>query len=114
MKKVLFIVVVALFGCMPLVAFSEDSASKDHSMMGKKMMMPCLMCRQMVATSDGIIVMAGNKLLKYDKNLKLIKETEIPMDTGSMEKMMQMRKKCMGKDSTQEKSAKEGAEETHH
>lgn len=112
MKKVLFIITVALFGCIPLVAFSEDTASKNESMMGKKMMMPCLMSKQIVATNDGLIVMTGNKLLKYDKNLKLIKEAEIPMDTSTMEKMMQMRKKGMRKGSMQEGPAKEGAIDT--
>lgn len=55
MKKVFFIITIIVFACIPLVAFSEDSASGDHSMMGKKKMMPCLMTKQMIATSDGLI-----------------------------------------------------------
>jgi hypothetical protein len=42
------------------------------------MMMKSAIEKEMVATEDGnIVVMAGNKLMKYDKNLNLLKETEI-------------------------------------
>jgi len=53
----------------------------------------CPMCRMMmhkcvVATSDGgIVVMIGNKLTKYDKNLNLVKEAEIKIDMEAMKKM---------------------------
>ena len=114
MKKFVFIVIVVLFGCIPLVAFSGDSAPKSHKMMSKKMMGCCMMNKQMISTSDGLIVMTGNKLLKYDKDLILIKEVEIPMDTRCMEKMMQMKKECMSKDLMQEAPAKEESKETHH
>jgi hypothetical protein len=43
---------------------------------------------KMVATTDhGVVVMVGNKLYKYDRNLRLIKEQEIkinPKDFGIM------------------------------
>lgn len=36
------------------------------------------MCTKMEATSDGgVIILMGNRLLKYDANLKLVKEAEI-------------------------------------
>jgi hypothetical protein len=57
--------------------------------MKKGMMCPMhcgMMMKKMIATSDGgVIVMAGKKLIKYDKDLNLVKEVEIKMD---MEKMM--------------------------
>jgi hypothetical protein len=62
-----------------------------HMMMGK-MMMSC----QMVAMPDGdVVVMMGTKLTKYDKNLAVIKEVEMKVDTDAMmKKMMDMCAKC--------------------
>jgi hypothetical protein len=45
------------------------------------------MGKEMVATSDGgIIVLVGNKLYKYDKDLNLKKEVELKIDKQMMEK----------------------------
>ena len=69
-------------------------------MMGKEMMMHGMMMQMMeksvVPTSaGGVIVMTANKLIKYDKDLALIKEVEIPMDMAGMNKMMKtMMEKC--------------------
>ena len=53
-----------------------------------------MMAKQMVATGDGgIIVLTGNKLLKYDKDLNLIKEVEIKMDMKMMRKCWRHMKK---------------------
>ena len=39
----------------------------------------------MVATGDGgVIVLAGNKLMKYDADLGLVKEVEVKMPMGPM------------------------------
>jgi len=39
------------------------------------MMMESMMAKSITATGDGdIVVMAGDKLIKYDKNLNLVKE----------------------------------------
>ena len=58
------------------------------------------MQKQMVATSDGgVIVMAGHKLFKYDKDLNLVKEVELKtrveltFDAGSMQDMMKSMKR---------------------
>ncbi len=64
-----------------------------------------MMKKEMVATSDGgVIVMVGNKLLKYDKDLNLKKEAELKMDAEAMHQMMgkcpmcqKMREECKGK-----------------
>jgi hypothetical protein len=40
--------------------------------------MPCAMCSKMVASGNGgVIILTGNRLLKYDANLNLVKEIEI-------------------------------------
>ena len=70
-------------------------------MMGMCPMMKSMMERSVVATSDGgVIVVMGNKLTKYDKNLNVTKEVELEMDMGDMQKMMEnMKGMCpmMGK-----------------
>ncbi len=57
-------------------------------MQGKRMMgCPCAMMgkTQMVATEDGgVIVLVGNKLMKYGADLGLVKEVEVKMPMGSM------------------------------
>ena len=59
-------------------------------------MMSSMMGKSMVGTSDGgVIVLAGNKLVKYDKDLNVVKEVEVKMDMEGMQKnMMDMMKNC--------------------
>ena len=48
----------------------------------------------MVATKDGgVVVMVGNKLFKYDRNLNLVKETEIKIDFMAMKK--EFKERCL-------------------
>ncbi len=57
------------------------------------------MCNaSMVATPEGgVIVMIGNKLTKYDKNLEVVKEVEIKIDWESWRKaMLEHRRMMMG------------------
>lgn len=99
-----------LFGLLLIVSFSLALAQKNKEvpekdamkcdMMSKdmlsdmRMMRPMMMANNMVATSDGgFVVLVGNKLKKYDKNLVLQKEVEIDMD-GGMRKAMKMQGKC--------------------
>jgi hypothetical protein len=60
------------------------------------MMMKMMGERSLAATSDGgVVILSGNKLSKYDKNLTLVKEVEVTMDASGMEKMMaDMKEKC--------------------
>jgi hypothetical protein len=60
------------------------------------MMMHGMMQKQMVATSDGgVIVMAGCSLQKYDANLQLVKEVDLKIDIEKIQKHMQeMKKNC--------------------
>src|SRR5512135_3503646 len=114
MKKVVFAVVFAFIFVSNVWAQEQQATEKSepqgmgmmggHKMgdkMGKgmmmhnPMMMKMMMPKQMVASNDGgVIVMAGNKLYKYDKNLNLVKETEIKLDMGDMEKMMAGKPGC--------------------
>lgn len=50
-----------------------------------KMGCPMMGKAQMVATDEGgVIVLSGNKLIKYDADLNLVKEVEVPMPAPSM------------------------------
>ncbi|MFH0753101.1 MAG: hypothetical protein V2A70_00875 [Candidatus Omnitrophota bacterium] len=65
---------------------------QEHGKMGMRPvmgMMKDMMAKSMVASSDGgVIVLVGNKLMKYDKNLALVKEVEIKIDMAAMQKDM--------------------------
>lgn len=100
MKKIM-LAVLAMVLCVSTVAFAEETekgempgisqgASVDNpmgmpmqgmekrcfSMMGKT---------QMVATDEGgVIVLAGNRLMKYDAELNLVKVAELQMPMGPM------------------------------
>lgn len=51
-------------------------------------MMHPLMSRSLVETKDGgIVVMTGNRLMKFDKDLNFIKEVELPADRETIQKM---------------------------
>ena len=102
-KAVLVIVMAFIFGST-VTCFAQMGGKGQGIMMGKCMKgeMTCpkqgcgMMCKKMLATTDGgIVVMMCNKLYKYDKDLNLKKEVEIPMDAEHMKKMM-MKMKGMG------------------
>ena len=62
--------------------------ARSQMMMGsmqRMMMMQALREKAVVPTSDGgIVIVLGNKLTKYDKDLNVVKETEIKVDTEAM------------------------------
>lgn len=125
MKRVIILTTVCLLVAgTGYFAFAADSMMKGKGMMdgndmmqkgmmgqpmmGKAMPMMCpmhmMMCqgvmqKDVVATSDGgAIVMVDNKLLKYDKDLNLVKEVELKIDMKAMQdKMQTMMKECMEK-----------------
>ena len=85
----------------------------DGEMMGCKMMGMCpmmnsMMERSVVVTSDGgVIVVMGNKLTKYDKDLNVVKEVELKTDMEGMQKMMEnMKVTCPMMKSMMEKEEK--------
>jgi hypothetical protein len=72
-----------------------------QGMMGQGMMgqgmMGSMMDKKIVATQDGgIVVWAGNKLIKYDKDLKLVKEVELKIDMAQMKQQMMEDRDKMG------------------
>jgi hypothetical protein len=91
------------------------------AMMGGKMMGMCGMMHPtptIVATSDGgIVVLTGNKLTKYDKNLNVVKEAELKTpEMSEMKKMCPMMGHDMGQGMADDDNTKaEQAEhESHH
>jgi len=51
---------------------------------------------QLLATNDGgVVVMLGNKLYKYDRELKLTREAELKIDAEAMQRLQrQMQNAC--------------------
>jgi hypothetical protein len=131
MKKIItFIFATALIAC-PIIAFAHEHEDKDHEMMEKDMkgrgikheMMMRRMQRSVVATSDGgVVIVAGNKITKYDRNLNVIKEVQLKSD--EMEKMMSEEKsecECHTKNKKSSENAEtktsqnsEADHESHH
>jgi hypothetical protein len=105
MSKVIMLMAVII--SFSAVSFAQDPAQTKAPIMGGGMMSGgmmgsgkgvCMgsmgtmmgMMNNLVATSDGgVVVMIGNKLYKYDKNLNLVKEAEIKVDFRGMQRMME-------------------------
>lgn len=111
MKKIIFVVVlVAFFTATSVISYAQEKGpmmgkEKKGSMKGMHgMMMKKMMTKEIVATGDGgVIVFVGNKLMKYDKDLNLIKEVEIQVDMEAMmKKCRKMIKKCGMKEGSEE------------
>ena len=107
--RTLAVVIVSVLIALSAIAFAQESDEMQGQMMSKEMkgsrmkkhpmgdmMMKKMGDRQMLATEDGgVIIWAGNKLIKYDKDLNLVKEVELEIDSEAMEKMMEkMKEKC--------------------
>lgn len=102
MRKVMVILLLAGFSLYVSPSFADEKMEKgmgkdmtDGGMM-KHMMMKSMMEKSVVATADGgIVVVTGNKIAKYDKDLNLTKEAEIKVDAEAMKKDMEgMMKMC--------------------
>ena len=66
-----------------------EKGGESKGMMGMHGMMKKMMEKSVVATSDGgIVIVTGNKITKYDKDLNVVKEIETKMDIDSMKEMM--------------------------
>ncbi|MCR4337130.1 MAG: hypothetical protein NUV91_04915, partial [Candidatus Omnitrophica bacterium] len=93
---------------------------KHGKMMGMPPMMHGMMESMveksvMIMPDGGVLVVMGNKLSKFDKDLNLIKEVTLTVDTEGMKKMMSdMKEICPmmpekgmdeGKESVEEKGA---------
>ena len=125
MKKTFFVLILTAAAIVgSYVAFAAESGNQDNMMMGGGMMdngggcpmmhggmcrgcwhpMHQMMCRSSLAATEdgGAIVLMGNKLYKYDKDLNLVKETEIKIDWDHWKEMMKKHDQMMG----QEQSSK--------
>lgn len=55
------------------------------SMMNSMMMMQVMREKSIVSTSDGgVLVVIGNQMMKYDKDLNLVKEAELKIDMDKL------------------------------
>jgi len=86
MKKIIiFLMFLTFVSLLPLSLFAEEQASTKPPMMGKMMMMGAMMKKSMDIGPDGsIYVLAGNKLIKYDKDLNLVKQVEVMVGMEGM------------------------------
>ncbi|HOW42412.1 MAG TPA: hypothetical protein P5110_08415 [Candidatus Omnitrophota bacterium] len=107
-QRILMIAVMLLIVLLSFVFAQENTQNQTQTqsqsgmmgqgmmgqgMMNRKMMdrdiMSSMMEKKIVATNDGgVVVWIGNKLFKYDKELKLVKETEIKIDMPKMQEKM--------------------------
>jgi hypothetical protein len=106
MKKIMFILLAAVV-CMSFlsVSFAGDMSGHKGDKKWDKKCQDCPMChmnkmamgeKKLVATQDGgAVLMMGNKLIKYDAQLNIVKEVEIKIDMEAMKKSMEeMRANC--------------------
>ena len=111
MKKLVFMLFAAVV-CMSFlsVSFARDMGEKKWDKKDKG----CHMCpmhkmmmggKELLATQDGgVVLMTGNRLIKYDAQLNIVKETEIKIDMEAMQKAMEeMKKDCPMCNKMQEK-----------
>ncbi len=136
MKKRFFVIsilILLIVASWKSVLYAEDAKEMGmmegmkggewKGMMGGKMMgmhmMKMMMEKSVTPTSDGgVVVVAGNKITKYDRNLNLVNEAEIKMDMEAMGKnMKEMMAQCpmmKGKEKAGETPAEESAPESDH
>jgi hypothetical protein len=92
----------------------REMMSKKMGMMGSCPMMCSMMAPTVTATSDGgIIIVAGNKITKYDAALTMVNEVERKIDREAMQKMMDsMGDLCPMMDKSQMNDVKDDASES--
>ncbi len=105
-KAMLLVLVVVLFVSMPLGSsvFADDSKQAkgtpppmEHEGMGARppamsmdlmqnmMVMQAMREKSVVATSDGgVVVLVSNQMVKYDKDLNVVKEAELKVDVDKL------------------------------
>lgn len=130
LSSILVIVTVLMLSALVLWSADKDlSMGKGMMMdkdMGEAMMGMCpvhgmmamrmMTSRTIVATSDGgVIVYVANKLLKYDKDLNLVKKAAVDIDYQEMLNMVNdMKKNCsvcqMGETKVKERMDKKQAD----
>jgi len=97
MKKVLFVLLAVLISVSFVsMSFARDKGDEKYDKKEQHCPMYKMMGgKELLATQDGgVVLMMGNKLIKYDAQLNLVKEAEIKIDMEAMKKMMEEMKKC--------------------
>lgn len=87
----------------------KDKAGMMGMMEGKGMMGMCQSMMNkpsLVGVSDGVVVLSGKKLYKYDANLNLVKEAEIKIEAMGDGKMCPMCQMMKDKELTKDDSKK--------
>ncbi len=93
----------------------EMMEGKGGMMGGKGMMGMMKMCQSMmnkpsmVAVGDGVVVLSGKKLYKYDANLNVVKEADV-----KVEEMDMMGKDKGMADNDGDEKAEKAEHESHH
>jgi len=103
MKKIFFVFLAAVV-CLSFVSvsFAGDMGDKKMDKKGQHCPMYKMMgTKELLATQDGgVVLMIGNKLIKYDAGMNLVKEVEIKIDMEAMKSAMEeMKKNCPMMDS---------------
>ena len=104
MKKLFLFLALLMFAGLssPSLSFAQEDNGKDTqrassvpavnlstSPLQRMMMLQAMRDKSVVSTTDGgIIIVINNKIMKYDKDLNLVKETEIQMPQDLMEQAM--------------------------
>ena len=121
MKKWMILFAAAFIvgsGSLVLANEQDGDMGDGKGMMGDKMMMMHKMMgeKSMVSSNDGgVIVLIGNTLYKYDKNLKLIKQVDLSCSMGMGDKKMCPMKGKMGQEKEGADKASDAQEhEAHH
>jgi len=84
-KTISLSVVVMLLTASVVFAEEMKGGMMGGDMMGQGMMHGMMGKASMVSSNDGgVIVIIGNKLYKYDKNLMLVKQIELPIEKPEM------------------------------
>jgi hypothetical protein len=93
MRRKIFVCLIAALFLSPSITFAQstleqkepaadegkkDKQAKNEQMASMIMGMMGMMQKQMVSSNDGgVIILQGNKLIKYDKDLNLVKIVEV-------------------------------------
>ena len=97
MNKLTAFLLVTVLVLASGVAYAHEHGEEKEGMMKHGMMMG-MMHKEMIATSDGgVVIVIGNKIVKYDRNLKLVNQADLPQaeDSSKMMKQCPMRAKGM-------------------
>ena len=77
----------------------QERMEMKREIMLKKEQANMQMGKNLVATTDGgVVILIGNKLLKYDANLNLIKEIEIKIEKPDMPKIPTKKRPMMNEE----------------